>query len=173
MDQVIQVDVAALAFVAGTIIPLVTALAAKLRASSQVKSIITFALSMATGAVVYLQANEGRVTWQGLVTSLVATYLAAGTTYQNLWKPTGAAEAVANIAPDAGVGKPLPAAEMAVSPTPENIQGVVEETFLGIAAFAEAETEGQDKRLVAEQVTTLKGRAVFADEDGTLFVEVA
>lgn len=152
MNQVIQVDVTAVAFIAGTIIPLLTALLTKARASSRVKSACTLVLSLATGVTAYLTLHDGRTTWQGLVTAAVGVYLAAGTTYQNAWKPLGTAAAVANLAPDAGLGEPVPLDEQPAEPVTAIVSQV-----------APNPTE-------SAQVTTLKGQPVYADAGGYLFV---
>lgn len=105
MNTVIEVDVAALAMVAGTIIPLLTGLLTKLQASSRVKAVVAFVLSIAAGVVTELQMGEGKSTVAALVVAGLAAYTTSGVSYTNLWKPIGAAEAVANVIPLRGIGK--------------------------------------------------------------------
>jgi chromate transport protein ChrA len=105
VNTVIEVDVAALAMLAGTIIPLLTGLLTKLKASSQVKALVAAVLSIAAGVVTELQMGDGKSTLAALVVAGLAAYTTSGVSYTNLWKPIGAAETVANIIPLHGIGK--------------------------------------------------------------------
>lgn len=104
MKEVIQVDVTVLTFLAGTIVPLLTAVITKLRAPSHLKSIVNLAISALAGVVAYGIAHEGAFDVMGLVSAGVTTYLASGVSYQNLWKPTGAALAVQKATAGIGLG---------------------------------------------------------------------
>lgn len=104
LETVIQVDVTVLAFLAGTVIPLLTALVTKLQASSRVKAIVNLVLSLLAGSVAHLVAHDGQSNWMNLVTAMVAVYLASGVSYQNFWKPTGTSVAVQEKTSSVGLG---------------------------------------------------------------------
>lgn len=111
-EVAIQVDVTVLAFLAGTIIPLLTAILTKLNASSGVKAICSLILSMMAGAVAYLIAHDGNGDLLDLISAMVVVYLGAGASYQNFWKPTGTSLKLAEATAGTGIGtaaKPLQA----------------------------------------------------------------
>lgn len=103
-NTVIEMDVTVLAFLAGTVIPLLTALVTKITASSAVKAVANLILSMAAGGVAFLVANDGTGTLLELIAAMVSVYLASGVSYTNFWKPTGTAAAVQSATPNTGVG---------------------------------------------------------------------
>lgn len=105
MQNVLQVDVVTLAFLAGSVVPLATSLLAKLSASAQVKSLLNLLLSIATGVTVALVQAGGRLTFYQLAAGAVATYLSSQATYHGIWKPTGAADNLAVNTASFGVGK--------------------------------------------------------------------
>lgn len=145
----IEVDVTVLTFVAGSILPLLTGLLTKLKASSKVKSLMNLGLSLVGGAVAYLVAHNGQADFQSLFMAVGTVYLASGTSYNNLWKPTGVAERVQNATANIGVGK--------VIELPEPVVPVVEEV---------EEPVGEQVR----QLTTLKGTPVYVSVDGVLTI---
>lgn len=104
MEHALQVDVAVLTFLVGTVVPLVTGLVTKLRSSSRLKAMTNLVLSVLGGVGAWLINAEGKTTVGGLASAIVTTYLASGVSYQNLWKPTGAAQAVQEVAPESGIG---------------------------------------------------------------------
>ena len=104
MNTVIDVDVAALAMVAGTVIPLLTGLLTKLSASSRVKAVVAFVLAVAAGMTAELQMGQGKSTVAALVVAGLAAYTTSGVSYTNLWKPLGTADAFANVIPSYGLG---------------------------------------------------------------------
>ena len=110
MKDLIQVDVTVLAFLSGSVVPLLTALATKLRASSRVKAITNLVLSVVAGTVAYLVGVDGSTDVIGLLSAVISTYLASGVTYSNLWKPTGAAPALQSATADSGIGTAEPPA---------------------------------------------------------------
>lgn len=106
MEDLIQVDVTLLTFLAGSLIPLLTAVVTKWRASSRLKAIVNLSLSVLAGVVAYLVGVEGETTVLGLLAAATTTYLASGTTYSNLWKPTGATSVLQQVTQDIGIGSP-------------------------------------------------------------------
>lgn len=115
-NTVIQVDMAVLAFLAGTVIPLLTALLTKLEASSGVKAVSNLVLSMAAGGVAYLVTNDGSGDLLELISAAVAVYLTSGVTYQNLWKPTGATLKLASSTANTGLGTAYKPEQAQVAP---------------------------------------------------------
>lgn len=115
-NSVIELDVTVLAFLAGTVIPLLTALITKLRASSGVKAVCNLVLSVIAGGVAHLIANEGASTWMELVTAMVAVYLASGVSYQNLWKPTGVTLKIGETTSTKGIGSEIKPEQVQVAP---------------------------------------------------------
>lgn len=104
MEDLIQVDVTVLAFLSGSVVPLLTALATKLNASGRLKAIVNLVLSVIAGVVAYLVGVDGETSVVGLLSATISTYLASGVTYQNLWKPTGTAPALQEATANSGLG---------------------------------------------------------------------
>lgn len=98
----LELDIATLSLLAGTVIPLLVGLVVKLNTSSRVKAILNLVLSITAGGVSFLVANSGKARWQELVLAMIEAYIASGVSYQNLWKPTGAAKVVQSV------GSPAP-----------------------------------------------------------------
>lgn len=103
----IHANLALVSFAVGTVIPLLVALLTKLNASGKVKGVLNLVLSVLGGALTYLLDHSGSASYVQLLNAVVLTYLASGVSYTNLWKPVGAAPAVAMLAPDKGLGKPV------------------------------------------------------------------
>ena len=100
----IELDIATLALLSGAVIPLLVGVVTKMTASSRVKAIANLALSVGGGAVAYLVENSGRGRWQEIVSAALLAYIASGTSYHNLWKPTGVAPVVQEATASLGVG---------------------------------------------------------------------
>lgn len=115
-NTVVQVDTTVLAFLAGTVIPLLTALVTKMNSSSGVKAVVNLVLSMAAGGVAYLVAHDGTGSVLDLIAAMVAVYLASGVSYQNLWKPTGVTLATGSATRDFGLGRVPPSGQAQVAP---------------------------------------------------------
>lgn len=106
MKNLLQVDVTVLAFLSGSVVPLLTGLVTKIQASSRLKALVNLGLSVVSGCVAYLVTVDGSTTVLGLASAAISTYLASGLTYNNLWKPTGVAPAVQQATSDIGIGSP-------------------------------------------------------------------
>lgn len=117
-NTVIQVDMAVLAFLAGTVIPLLTAVVTRSQATSGLKAVVNLVLSMAAGGVAFLVANNGQGGVLELIASIVAVYLASGVSYQNLWKPTGVTNATSSATNRFGLGGGEP---VQVAPDTDNV----------------------------------------------------
>lgn len=100
----IQVDTTVLAFLAGTVVPLLVALVTKLESSSRIKAVANLVLSMVTGGIAYLVAHEGDGNVLDLIAAMIAVYLASGVAHHNLWKPTGVTNATQRKTASVGVG---------------------------------------------------------------------
>lgn len=103
-STVVKVSPLVLAFVIGSVVPLVTAVAARLKASSPVKALLNLVLCIAGGVLAAFQANPGGLTWLQIAQAVIATYLASGVTYSHLWKPTGVAPAIQRATRSVGIG---------------------------------------------------------------------
>ena len=104
MHTVLEVDVTLLAFLIGSVMPLLTGMVTKISASSRVKSVTNLVLSVLAGVLAHLMENTGKSTLLDLATAAITAYLAAGVTYQNLWKPAGTTAAVQNKTAGTGIG---------------------------------------------------------------------
>lgn len=103
----IEVDVAALTFVVGTLIPVLVALVTKAHASPGVKAVITALLSAVAGAASLAIAGEGKIDVAHVAVSIGVAWFTAITTHFGLLKPvgvTGAEGAVAQSTRRIGVG---------------------------------------------------------------------
>ena len=103
-DAIVHVDVAFLALVSGSFIPLFTALATKLDASSKVKATVNLILSITAGVVAAFVAGDGTLSTFGIIQAGISAYLASGVTYSNLWKPSGIAPALQERTASVGLG---------------------------------------------------------------------
>jgi hypothetical protein len=104
MDEVLQVDLTVLNFIAGSLVPLAVGLVTKLNASSRLKAVVNLLLSVVTGVLTAMIAASGETTLALLASSAVTAYLSSGVSYNNLWKPTQVASAVQDVAPGVGLG---------------------------------------------------------------------
>ena len=104
MEQIVQVDVTVLNFVVGSLVPLLVAVFSKIHASSSLKATLNLGLSILAGATSSLLLTDGESTALGIATSAITVYLASGVTYQNLWKPTAVAPALAEHTSGFGFG---------------------------------------------------------------------
>jgi len=104
MEQLVQVDVTVLNFVAGSLVPLLVAVLSKINASSSLKAALNLGLSILGGVASSLLLTDGETTFLGIATSAITVYLASGVTYQNLWKPTAVAPAIAEKTSGFGLG---------------------------------------------------------------------
>lgn len=104
MEQLVQVDVTVLNFIVGALVPLLVAVLSKVNASSGLKAVLNLGLSILAGVASTLLLTDGETTFLGIATSAITVYLASGVTYQNLWKPTAVAPAVAEKTSGFGLG---------------------------------------------------------------------
>lgn len=104
MEQVLQVNVIAVTFVASWLIPLAVGLLTKSSASSSVKAVLNLGLTVATGVCTCLITAKGTVTVGQLTTAVMTAFTGSGLSYTHLWKPTGAAASVQSVAPAFGLG---------------------------------------------------------------------
>lgn len=104
MNRLLEVDVTLLTFVLGSLVPLLTAVLTKVRASSGVKAIVNVLLSVVTGTASYWLLHDGKSTLVGLATAAITAYLASGVTYEHLWKPTNVAPSLHKNTAEFGVG---------------------------------------------------------------------
>lgn len=95
-----------LTLLVGTVIPLLVAVVTKANASPGVKAFVNVVLTAAAGAATALLASNGGLPWQQVVIAAFATYVASGTSYNHLWKPTGVAPSIASAFPQLGLGGP-------------------------------------------------------------------
>lgn len=108
VQQTIQVDTAAVAFVLGSLVPFVTGIVSHLEAPAWFLAVVNFALSVVVGVGTAFQTNNGSLTWQQIATATFAVFIASGVSYNHLWKPTGLADAVQNKTAGIGVGPVQP-----------------------------------------------------------------
>lgn len=102
LGAVITIDALTLSFLAGSVMPLLTALATKLDASSTVKGVVNLVLSIFGGVLVAFKTGAGTLTYQEIAASAIATYLSAQALYSGvLRKP---ALAIAQASPEGGIG---------------------------------------------------------------------
>jgi len=103
----IQVDVAALTFVAGTLIPVLVALVTKAHASAGVKAVVNALLSAIAGVATVAVAQEGRLDIGHVLVAIGVTWFTSVTTHFGLLKPicvTGADGAIQQSTRRIGIG---------------------------------------------------------------------
>jgi hypothetical protein len=121
MEHVLQVDVVSVSILLGSVIPFIVGLVTKKYASSAVKVAANVVLCIAGAALATIVQADGAVTLGQLVTSAFAALTSSGVLYTSVYKPAGLTAKVQNIAPSAGLGKPVvpPLASTLVDATPE------------------------------------------------------
>lgn len=113
---VLQADMATVALLSGTVVPLLTGVVTKQLASARLKAIANLVLAVGAGLLAALTLHNGALTWDQIVAAVGQAYIASGITYNHLWKPTGVAAAVQAKTANLGIG---PAAEVPPPPPPE------------------------------------------------------
>lgn len=93
----IHVDVAALTFLVGTLIPVLVALVTKARASSRTKAVANALLSALSGALVVAIAQEGRIDVGHVAIGVAVTWFSSVSSHFGLLKPTGVTGAEGSV----------------------------------------------------------------------------
>jgi hypothetical protein len=105
MQTVVHFDTQLLNGLAGTIIPLLVAVATKRLASGKTKSLVMLGLSVLSSAVtVALGEPEHGWPLYDYLFSVGQTVLAAGVSYNNVWKQLGTTDAIATSTASVGIG---------------------------------------------------------------------
>ena len=108
-DVNVTLDALTVAFIVGTVIPLLVNVVAKSTATPGLKAIISLVLSVVASVInVFVQA-DGSATFdlQTFVITLGSTFLVAVMSYLGLWKPTGVSGSIASGTANFGLGKPV------------------------------------------------------------------
>lgn len=101
----IHVDAALLVFLAGSLMPLLTALLTKLDASSKVKAILNLVLSIAAGVLAaFIAAGDAGLSVLQMLTAGITAYLSSQVTYSGLWRPTGTTARIGTSTSGFGLG---------------------------------------------------------------------
>lgn len=100
----VNVNVQALAFASGVVIPVLVGLLTKLNASSGVKAALNAFLSAVAGAVIVATQQNGSVDLGHVVIGIAETWVVSVSTYYGFLKPTGAAAAVHKATASFGLG---------------------------------------------------------------------
>lgn len=98
----VEVDVAYLSILAGTVLPILVGLVTRKVTHSGVKATVLALLSAATGLVSTAIEGGGLVTKESLIAAAVA-WVTAVASYFGFWKPTGAAGRVQDKTANVGV----------------------------------------------------------------------
>lgn len=89
-----NIDVALLTFVSGSLIPFITGILTKSTARSAVKAVVSAILAIAVAVVSYLTDFQGVSDWKTALFVGLGALLAQGAIYQGFLKPTGVGPAV-------------------------------------------------------------------------------
>lgn len=92
------------AMAGGVLVPILVALVAKLRASSGLKGLLNAALAGVAGAI-GAAAAAGGWDWTTFGISWLQAFAVSIAAYYGVWKPTGAAPAVASATATVGVAE--------------------------------------------------------------------
>ena len=99
-SAVVTVDPLVLAFITGSVIPLLTGLLTKLSTSSSVKAVLNLVLTVAAGVVAaFVGDPDSSLTFLEIATAAIAAYTSSQAFYTGLWRPTGAAAAAQRTGP--------------------------------------------------------------------------
>jgi len=128
------------ALVAGLVIPLVTAVCTKLRASDATKATVTFLLSALAGAYQYVLSHpHAGLPAKTVIASIVGTWVVAITSHYGLWKPTQVTDVLQQLTAGFGLGKVeidpivVPAA-VAPAPAPADVPPADDTNVVDLAA---------------------------------------
>lgn len=100
----IHIDAALLAFISGSVIPLVTGAVTKLNAPAGLKAFVSAVLAGAVAVIGYVTDFNGVGTWkQAAAVGFLAWVTHAGS-YYGFLKPTGVAPAVQTSTAEVGLG---------------------------------------------------------------------
>lgn len=100
----VQIDVTALNFVIGILIPLLVALVTKLDASKSLKAVLNLGLSAVAGAAVVAVQAAGNIDVSSVIVGIGTTWITSIVSYYGLTAPAGIAPAVAKATATKGVG---------------------------------------------------------------------
>lgn len=103
MDTVFSADVANLALLSGTFLPVVVGMITKQLSASGLKATILAALAAVAGILNGAIVADGAFTQESLMAAF-ATWVVAVATYYGFWKPTGVATKVADVTKSVGIG---------------------------------------------------------------------
>lgn len=107
----ITLDAQVFAFLAGVVLPFLTAIMAKNTASSGTKAVINLILSGIAGTIAVLATNAGHaITAKELVIVVGTAWITAVATHFGLWKPTTLTPKVNDATGSFGFGKAYDAA---------------------------------------------------------------
>ncbi len=104
MIELVEVDVKALSFVLGTIIPVLVALLTKAGAHPGIKAVLNALLAAIAGVVSLAIASNGEIVVSAALSSIATVWFSSVATYYGLLKPTGTAGAVAESTKSFGLG---------------------------------------------------------------------
>lgn len=105
--EVIQVDVVALSFVVGVVIPMIVGLVTKARASSALKAILNALLSAVAGYAIVAIKADGAIDLYAALIGIGMTWVTSVGTHTGLLKPagvTGADGAIQRSTANVGLG---------------------------------------------------------------------
>jgi uncharacterized membrane protein len=103
-----NVDILTWARVLGLLVPFVVAFITKAQSSSKVKGWVHAAGVVIAGAIPIFISTGHQQTVGLWLNSILNAFVVSGVAYFALYKPTGLSEAVSNVVPMFGFGKPDP-----------------------------------------------------------------
>lgn len=101
---VFLVDVAALSFVLGTIIPALVALLTKSGAHPGIKAVLNALLTAIAGVVSLAIIDEGQIVFSQALSSIAMVWFSSVATHYGLLRPTGVSRALASSTSNFGIG---------------------------------------------------------------------
>ena len=101
----IELDVELLTILSGVVIPLVVGLVTKKATSASFKLVVNMTASAVIGGITTAISTGGAVELRKWVVGMVVTWAMSLMSYYGLWKPSGVAGIVQDVAPEMGLGK--------------------------------------------------------------------
>lgn len=99
-----KIDLMLLAFIAGSLIPLVTAIITRSTAPSGIKAVISAALAGVVALVSLWTEAAGVVDWKTSLLLFFTTWITHAGAYFGFWKPTGVAPGLHSSTGTFGLG---------------------------------------------------------------------
>ena len=101
------IDTTVIATLASLLVPLLVSFITKQTASDGLRSIVNIvAAGVVAALALWINPSDAPVTWQLVVNTMLASFVASISAYKGIWKPTGVTGSITARTPSLGLGRP-------------------------------------------------------------------